>query len=173
MKIVLIGYMGSGKSAIGKKLAEILNLPFKDLDTEIENREGTTVSEIFSTKGGIYFRKIENTTLKEILALNESFVLATGGGTPCYADSITVLTNQDNVTLVYLKAPLEVLTKRLFLEKDSRPLLSHLKTEELLNDFIRKHLFERVYYYNQANKIVEVENKSIDEVVKEITSTLL
>ncbi|WP_271425224.1 shikimate kinase [Aequorivita sinensis] len=173
MKIVLIGYMGSGKSAIGKKLAELLNLPFKDLDAEIENREGTTVSEIFSTKGEIYFRKIENTILKEILALNESFVLATGGGTPCYADSITVLANQDNVTSVYLKAPLEVLTKRLFLEKDSRPLLSHLETEELLNDFIRKHLFERVYYYNQANKIVEVENKSIDEVVKEITSTLL
>ncbi|MCG2432087.1 shikimate kinase [Aequorivita xiaoshiensis] len=172
MKIVLIGYMGSGKSAIGKKLAEVLNLPFKDLDTEIENREGTTVSEIFSSRGEIYFRKIENAILKEILALDESFVLATGGGTPCYADSITVLTNRDNVTSVYLKVPLEVLTERLFFEKDSRPLLSHLETKELLNDFIRKHLFERVYYYNQANKIVEVEDKSIDEVVKEITSTL-
>ena len=173
MKIVLIGYMGSGKSAIGKKLAEVLNLPFKDLDVEIENRVGATVSEIFSTKGEIYFRKIENTILKEILALDKSFVLATGGGTPCYADSITVLTNQDNVTSVYLKVPLNVLTERLFLEKDSRPLLAHLETEELINDFIRKHLFERVYYYNQANKIIAVENRSIDEVVKEIASSLL
>ncbi|WGF92640.1 shikimate kinase [Aequorivita marisscotiae] len=172
MKIILIGYMGSGKSSVGKKLASVLNLPFKDLDTEIEQSENLSVSEIFSQKGEIYFRKTENKVLKTLLKQAGSFVLATGGGTPCYADSLTFMLEEPNTILVYLKNSLEVLTNRLLLEKEHRPLLAHLNSEEEVNDFIRKHLFERTFYYNQANIIVESSAKNIAETTEEIVGRL-
>lgn len=173
MKIVLMGYMGSGKSSVGEKLAAILKTPFIDLDLEIEKREGLSVADIFKTKGEIYFRKIENMALKEILTSEDSFILATGGGTPCYGDAITTITTQANLTSIYLKVPLDILTQRLFAEKNHRPLLSHLKTEEEINDFIRKHLFERAYFYNQASIIVENGNEGIDKTLEDIVSKLL
>ncbi|MEM0518449.1 shikimate kinase [Aequorivita flava] len=172
MKIILIGYMGSGKSSVGKKLASVLNLPFKDLDTEIEQSENLSVPEIFSQKGEIYFRKTENKVLKTLLKQAGSFVLATGGGTPCYADSLTFMLEEPNTTLVYLKNSLDVLTNRLLLEKEHRPLLAHLNSEDEVNDFIRKHLFERTFYYNQANIIVESSAKNIAETTEEIVGRL-
>ncbi len=168
MKIVLIGYMGSGKSSVGKKLAAVLGIPFKDMDDEIEKQEGISIPKIFSEKGEIYFRKVEIEVLKKILSKPEGFVLATGGGTPCYADSMNFLVKQKDVVSVYLKTPLDVLTTRLFSEKENRPLLAHLKTEENLNDFIRKHLFERAYFYNQAALIVEHGGESVNETVEKI-----
>ena len=172
MKIVLIGYMGSGKSSIGKKLAEVLGIPFKDIDTEIEKETGSSISEIFSKKGEIYFRTIENKILKKLISQSESYVLATGGGTPCYANNMDVILEKEDVITVYLKIPLDVLTSRLYLEKDSRPLLAHLKTEDELNDFLRKHLFERVYYYNHAKLVIENKDENIDEIVEKIVSKL-
>lgn len=168
MKIVLIGYMGSGKSSIGKKLAKVLGFPFTDLDSEIEKQEGRSVSEIFSKKGEIYFRKIENAVLKNILSQTGNMVLATGGGTPCYADSMLFMTEQKEVVAVYLKTPLDVLCKRLFAEKSTRPLIAHLKSEEELNDFIRKHLFERAFYYNQAHLIIENGPEDVDDIIEKI-----
>lgn len=168
MKIVLIGYMGSGKSSVGEKLADVLGMPFKDIDTEIEEQVGVPLPRIFSEKGEIYFRKIENEILKKILFQPENFVLATGGGTPCYGDSMNFITDQKDVISIYLKIPLSILVSRLFLEKENRPLLAHLKTEEDLNDFIRKHLFERAYYYNQANVIIENDSENIEETVEKI-----
>lgn len=168
MKIVLIGYMGSGKSSVGEKLALVMGIPFKDLDAEIEKQDGISIPKIFSEKGEIYFRKLENNVLKSLLATPDAFVLATGGGTPCYGDSMTYITSHEEVVSVYLKTPLDVLTTRLFSEKENRPLLAHLKTEENLNDFIRKHLFERAYFYNQAALIVENGEESINETVEKI-----
>lgn len=173
MKVVLIGYMGSGKSSIGKELAEVLKIPFRDLDDEIEKTENSSISRIFSEKGEIYFRTVENKTLKKLLLQAESFVLATGGGTPCYGDSMTFMTEKEDVRTVYLKTPLDILTSRLFLDKENRPLLAHLKTEEDLNDFIRKHLFERVYYYNQSNYVIENNDENIEDIVETIVSKLL
>lgn len=172
MKIVLLGYMGSGKSSVGEKLADVLRIPFKDMDTEIEKQVGVSIPRIFSEKGEIYFRKIENEVLKNILSEQASFVLATGGGTPCYGDSMNFITEQKNVMSIYLKTPLSILVSRLFLEKEKRPLLAHLKTEEDLDDFIRKHLFERAHYYNQANVIIENGSENIDETVEKIISKL-
>ncbi|WP_310992644.1 shikimate kinase [Aequorivita marina] len=172
MKIVLIGYMGSGKSSVGVKLAEVLKIPFKDMDSEIENNQGMSISELFSKKGEIYFRKKEHETLKQLLAQSESFVLATGGGTPCYGDNMTAMLGREDVKTVYLKLPIEVLAPRLFQEKDQRPLLAHLETEEDLNDFIRKHLFERVYYYNQSEYIMNCGNDDLDTIVEKIVLKL-
>ncbi|MEH6764652.1 shikimate kinase [Aequorivita antarctica] len=168
MKIVLIGYMGSGKSSVGKKLAAVLGIPFKDMDDEIEKQEGISIPKIFLEKGEIYFRKVEIEVLKNILSKSEGFVLATGGGTPCYADSMNFLVKQKDVVSVYLKTPIDVLTTRLFSEKENRPLLAHLKTEDNLNDFIRKHLFERGYFYNQAALTVENGGESVNETVEKI-----
>ncbi|MCB0465690.1 MAG: shikimate kinase [Aequorivita sp.] len=172
MKIVLIGYMGSGKSSVGKKLAEVLNVPFKDIDLEIENEQGSSIPDIFLNKGEVYFRKVENSILKKILSQDGNFVLATGGGTPCYADSMSFMTEQENVVTIFLKTPLTILSDRLFLEKENRPLLSHIKTPKALNDFIRKHLFERAFYYNQATEIVDNSEENIDEMVKKIVMKL-
>lgn len=163
--------MGSGKSSVGKKLAEILKIPFKDMDTEIEKQESSSISEIFSKKGEIYFRTIENKILKKLISQPESFVLATGGGTPCYGDSMALMV-KEGVMTVYLRTPLDVLTSRLFLEKEKRPLLAHLKTEEDLNDFIRKHLFERAYYYNQSKFVIENKAENIEETLEKIVLKL-
>ena len=171
MKIVLIGYMGSGKSSVGKKLASVLKVPFKDIDLEIEKREGVGISDIFAKKGEIYFRKLENTVLKDLLSTQEDFVLATGGGTPCYGDSMAFILSQENVVALYLKLGIENLTTRLYSEKNKRPLLSHLDSKEVLEDFVRKHLFERAYYYNQAHFTIENETE-IDETVEKIISKL-
>lgn len=168
MKIILVGYMGSGKSSIGKKVAEVLRLPFKDMDTEIEKAEGISVSKIFSEKGEVYFRKVENTILKEILKNPHSFVLATGGGTPCYSDAMEFIQKQKNIVSVYLKIPIDILVSRLFSEKAERPLIAHLGSEVELEDFIRKHLFERAFYYNQADLIIAVGPESVAKTVEKI-----
>ncbi len=164
--------MGSGKSSVGEKLAEVLGFSFKDLDSEIEIQENCNITEIFSKKGEIYFRKIENEVLKKILSQSGNLILSTGGGTPCYSDSMDFISAQKEVVSIYLKVPLTVLVARLFPERDSRPLLAHLKTEDEINDFIRKHLFERAFYYNQANVIVENSSNNIAETVEKIVLKL-
>lgn len=170
MKIVLLGYMGSGKSAIGSFLSEKLQIPFYDLDSEIEKIEQISIAKLFQTKGEIYFRKTENEVLKKILALEENFVLSLGGGTPCYYNNHELL-NATGILSIYLKATTDTLVKRLMNEKNSRPLL-HNQEENALRNFINKHLFDRNFYYHQANKIITVDNKSIEKIANEINSLL-
>ena len=167
MKIVLIGYMGSGKTSVGKKLASVLKLPFVDIDLEIEKKERVKIPEIFLKKGEIYFRKSENKVLKELLSKEEDFVMATGGGTPCYGDAMSLILSKENVVAIYLKMGVKNLTDRLYDEKEKRPLLAHLNSKEALEDFIRKHLFERAFFYNQAHFVIENEN-SINKTVEKI-----
>ena len=168
MKIVLLGYMGSGKSEVGQHIAAAFNLQFIDLDHEIEKEEGSTVREIFETKGEIYFRKKETAVLQKILERDTEFVLALGGGTPCYGNNIQHIKDTIGATSVYLKTSLPELSKRLFKERDKRPLISHLTSEELLDDFVRKHLFERTFYYNQSDMTVTTDSKSPREISEEI-----
>lgn len=172
IKIILIGYMGSGKTLVGKSLAIKLNLPFKDLDEEIEKVEGISIPDIFSQKGEIYFRKLENQVLKKLLLLDKGFVLATGGGTPCYADSLPAMLNTQNASTVYLKTPIHVLCDRLIKEKENRPLLAHLKTREEMLEFVGIHLFERSHFYNQAQIIVSTDESSAEEIASEIASEI-
>ena len=172
MNIILIGYMGSGKTTVGKALSDKLNYNFKDLDTEIEKKEEKKIAAIFSDKGEIYFRKNENKVLWSILSKENEVVLSTGGGTPCYGSIMDDLLKDGNVVSVYLKASLDVLTERLSSEKEKRPLLSHLKSKELLKDFIRKHLFERSFVYNKAAITVSVDNKEVSEIVEELVAKL-
>lgn len=164
--------MGSGKSTVGKHLAASLNIPFDDLDVCIENEENTTVSQIFNTKGELYFRKKEYQVLQTQIEAPSSMVLALGGGTPCYGNVMQLLNQNAKVVSVYLDVSIETLTARLFLEKEARPLIAHISEKAMLNDFIRKHLFERRFYYNQATLKISTDEKSLQEIVEEIVAQL-
>jgi len=166
MKIVLIGYMASGKSTIGKYLADRLFFPFLDLDDYIEKQEKKSIANIFKDKGEIYFRQIEHKYLKEILLSKESFVLSLGGGTPCYANNMSLI-NNSNVSSFYLQSSIKTLVDRLIREKNKRPLVASLENEKI-SEFVAKHLFERGVFYNKANFIINIDSKSTSEIVKEI-----
>ena len=172
MKIILVGYMGSGKSAIGKQLATSLSFKFIDLDEAITEETGSSISELFATKGELYFRKIERKMVEKILSDNSNLILATGGGTPCYGDMLQFLKSVAASTTVYLKTSNEELTLRLFNERQQRPLIAHLNTELLLNDFIKKHLFERSYFYNQSDLKVATDARSVETIVEEIKNNV-
>lgn len=172
-KIVLIGYMGSGKTSLGKSLAKALSMPFYDLDDVIAVEQQMDISMLFKNKGEIYFRKKEAQALFELIAKQESIVIATGGGTPCYGTIMEDLLKDQNNIIIYLKLSISLLTDRLWVHKDQRPLIAHIKTKALLEDFIRKHLFERSYYYNKAHHILTVnEADSTDAVLRSIMSKL-
>lgn len=170
MKVVLLGYMGCGKSVIGAFLSEKLQVPFYDLDNEIEKLTQNSISKLFQTKGEIYFRKKENEILKTFLDKENDFVLSLGGGTPCYYNNHELLLRED-VFSIYLKASADTLVSRLLKEKAQRPLL-HNQDEVSLKDFINKHLFDRSFYYHQATKIITVDDKTIDQITKEINNLL-
>ncbi|MFV9482809.1 shikimate kinase [Christiangramia sp. ASW11-125] len=172
MKFFLIGYMGSGKSTVGKLLSEELNHKFYDLDQEIEKEYGLAISEIFARRGEIFFRKAERKMLQKLIDLDEDAIVSLGGGTPCYGDNMELIKNADLVRSIYLKLNIQTLLQRLKQEKEDRPMISHLETEELLEEFIRKHLFERGFYYNQSEKILDCNDKDPSEITQELMETL-
>ncbi|WP_127845774.1 shikimate kinase [Psychroflexus aestuariivivens] len=163
MKIVLLGYMGVGKTSLGRSLAEALSLNFIDLDRYIENKEDASIKDIFKTKGEIYFRKIETQYLNEILEDKSDFVLSLGGGTPVYANNMSQISTTKNLLSIYLKLDLKILTERLFLERQKRPLIAHYNDLNAFEEFVRKHLFERQQFYFQADIVLEISNLNIEE----------
>ncbi len=168
MNIILLGYMGSGKSTIGSKLASAINFEFIDLDDYIESKEGIAIPEIFETKGEIYFRKVEHNYLKEILLKKTKYVLSLGGGTPCYAGNMELIKSTSVTISFYLKASIKELVTRLIKEKERRPLVARFINEEELSEFIGKHLFERNYFYNQSDKQIVIDGKSKGKIVEEL-----
>ena len=166
MKIVLLGYMASGKSTIGRVLSDTLFSPFIDLDNYIENKEKKTIGNIFKDKGEIYFRRIEHKYLKEILSSQENFVLSLGGGTPCYADNMNLI-KTSGTTSFYLQATIKTLTDWKKKKKSNRPLMASLENEKI-PEFVAKHLFERRAFYEQANTTLKTDAKSTSEIVKEL-----
>ena len=171
MKIVLMGYMASGKSTVGKLLARQLGADFIDLDEYIEAQEKKSISTIFLEKGEIYFRKLEHQMLTKVLDENPSMVLSTGGGTPCYGNNMqTILEHADHS--VYLQLPIPELVDRISKEKEQRPLVRNIADADL-PEFIGKHLFERIPYYSLATHVVDCGGKDVETVVKEIGERLL
>lgn len=169
-KIILLGYMGCGKSTIAEKLSGLLHLPFVDLDKSIEAKARMTINQIFETFGEVYFRKLEHDVFVELLATSKNQIIGLGGGTPCYANNHELLKGE-GITSIYLKASVETLFNRLSHNKSKRPIVAN-KSEAELKEFIAKHLFDRSYYYNQAEYKVAVDGKSIDETVTDIMSIL-
>jgi shikimate kinase len=168
MIIVLIGYMASGKTSVGKKLAKKLNYNFIDLDDFIEERENRSVTEVFKIKGEVYFRKQEALYLNMLLKSETNTILSVGGGTPCYSGNMDVILNSNKVKSIYLKASLKTLVNKLMKKKATRPLIAHIQTKTEMTEFIGKHLFERIQFYNQAEIQVSIDNKTKDAIVEDI-----
>ena len=171
MKIVLVGYMGSGKSIIGELLSEKSSLEFIDLDSEIEKVEKKSIKLIFAQKGEVYFRKLEHQVFNQLMQSNQNVIISTGGGTPCYANNHVYLT-QNGVISVYLKASVETLFSRLKNEKTKRPLLQD-KTNDEMKEFIAIHLFERSFFYAKCTSTIFVDDKTPAEIVYEIEKLIV
>jgi len=169
-KIIMLGYMGCGKTTIAQKLSSLIQIPYVDLDKYIELKSEMTINQIFETFGEVYFRKLEQDIFVQLLASPENQIIGLGGGTPCYANNHELLKGE-GITSIYLKASVETLFSRLVYNKSKRPILAN-KTEAELKEFIAKHLFERSYYYNQAEYKVNVDDQSIDETVAAIVVLL-
>jgi shikimate kinase len=151
-RIILIGYMGSGKTTVGKALSKETGMMFYDLDWYIESRMRKTVSQIFAERGEEGFRKIEYNMLHEVAEF-EDVIISCGGGTPCFFDNMDYLNQQGDV--VYLKATPETLYKHLLMAKIERPLLKDKSPEELIA-YITEHLKERAPFYEKARYTLDV-----------------
>ena len=163
--------MGSGKSTLGKILAQEQDMNFIDFDDFLEEKEGKSISEIFNEQGEIYFRKKEALYLQELLQGYDNSVISLGGGTPCYGDAMQRI-NEAEGTSVYINVPVKELASRLWSQREHRPVLKHQDTPEKLEEFVRKHLFERSFYYNQAAVKIMVKEQSVDELIAALTTKL-
>lgn len=161
-RVIIIGYMGSGKTTVGHALSQELGLPFYDLDWYIETRMHCTVKQIFDEKGEEGFRKIEHSLLHE-LAEFENVIISCGGGTPCFFDNIDYINRQGET--VYLKCSPDVLYKHLKMGKTVRPLLLN-KTPDEVKTFIEAQLKEREPFYGKAKHIVDVSLMDNKEKIK-------
>ena len=170
MIIILLGYMGSGKSVVGKILAGELSCRFTDLDAFIEQHEKKSIPALFREKGEVYFRRKETFYLTELIENEENIVISLGGGTPCYgANMERILKHTSHV--FYLKASVDTLVQRLEEERQQRPLLETVK-KAALPEFIRKHLFERSHFYLKAPYVIAVDGLQVEEIVSEIARKL-
>lgn len=167
-RIILIGYMGAGKTTIGRQLAMALGLQFYDLDWYIEMRYHKKVSEIFAEQGEEHFRDLEQRMLHEVAEF-EDVVISCGGGTPCYGDNMQYMNQQAET--VYLKLTPETLCEHLMMGRTVRPLILG-KTGDELQEYIRQSLEAREPFYSQAKHIVDVSLMDNFEKI-EITINLL
>lgn len=160
-KIFLIGFMGSGKTTQGKKLAKALDKPFIDLDNYIEKKEEMPIDKIFSTKGEDYFREKESEYLKQVIARYPKSVVSLGGGAACYHNNISQILKAG--TVVYIEMPAESLHYRLSQSETQRPLLQNKSLEESL-EFIKTLLRYREPFYSQAHITVNGINLTTDKL---------
>ena len=151
-RIFLIGYMGAGKTTVGKVLSQQLELSFIDLDHYIEGRYHKTVGQLFAERGEEAFRDIERRMLREVAAF-EDVLVSTGGGAPCFFDNIEFMNSKAQT--IYLKATPEILFQHLKMGKNERPLLKN-KTDEELMQFITESLATREPYYSKADYIFDI-----------------
>jgi shikimate kinase len=162
--------MGCGKSTIAKNLSIITKIPFVDLDAFIEEKMGLSINLIFEQFGEIKFRKMEHEAFTELLNDPSDTIIGLGGGTPCYANNHQLLRGENRVS-IYLRASIDTLFNRLVVNKNKRPLLAS-KSDAEMKEFIAVHLFERSYYYNQAQYTVLVDDKTVDQTILDILAVL-
>lgn len=158
--------MGCGKTHWGKAVGEKLKLPFFDLDEEIVKSEGKTITELFAEMGEEYFRMAERDMLRKITDEHKSFVMATGGGTPCFFNNIDYL-NQHGLT-AWINCSVDCLFGRLVKEKDKRPLIRSLDDDQL-RGYIQKKYFDRKIFYQKAKLIFqESSGLTLERMVSEL-----
>lgn len=145
-RFFLVGFMGSGKSTLGRDLALRLSFEFLDLDEWIEQQSGKSITDLFSIHGEAGFRTLESTTLRELKVRNR-LIVSCGGGTPCHDNNMEWM--NENGTTIFLNTPVEVLFQRLEKQKSHRPLIAKMNSKRL-KSFIETRLAERMPYYAQA-----------------------
>lgn len=160
MNIFLIGFMGCGKSTIGKKLAKLIDYDFIDFDQLIENKEKLNINDIFNLKGEGYFRELETTLLNNLNSKNT--IISLGGGTPCFNNNMSII-NQKGLS-IYLKLPAKTLAKRLADSKTKRPLIEDVKhNPSALINRIDDMLIEREPFYLKADIIFNSINMNVEK----------
>lgn len=164
MQIVLIGYMGSGKTTVGKQLAKAMGLRFIDLDHFFEARYKISVYDFFQKYDEQAFRLIETKLLKEALQYH-NIILSTGGGTPCFGENMKIIL--EKAFAIYIKMPPTALTARLHNARRKRPLIRDQKTINL-KTYIQNHLREREPYYRQAHLVINGQNIDIPQLSENI-----
>lgn len=151
-RIIIIGYMGSGKTTVGKSLAKDTGMPFYDLDWYIEGRMHRTIKQIFDERGEEGFRRLESTMLHEVAEF-ENVIISCGGGTPCFYDNMDYINQQGES--VFLKCTPDVLYNHLKMGRTERPLLMG-KTPEEVQAYIKEQLTVRTPYYSKAKHTIDV-----------------
>lgn len=167
-RIFLIGYMGAGKTTVGKDLSKRLGLSFIDLDCYIEGRYLKTVGQLFAERGEEAFREIERKMLREV-AMFEDVLVSTGGGAPCFFDNMEFMNACG--TTVYLQVSVNELTKRLEVGKHTRPVLKG-RSGESLKLFISENLEKRNPYYTKASILFDAEKMLTETDVCDISTAL-
>jgi len=165
VKIFLIGFMGSGKTHWGRLLSEKLGMRFFDLDEQVTEHAGRPIAEIFATDGEEHFRLLEKEVLYILTESHDNFVMACGGGSPCYFNNIEYM--KQSGTTVWINTPLDTLFERLVNEKDKRPLIKDLSGEQL-KGFIGKKFADRKIYYEQADVTVDEEPVQLEQLIEKI-----
>jgi shikimate kinase len=158
--------MGSGKTHWGRLLSQKLGIPFFDLDEQVTEHAGRSIVEIFAKEGEEQFRLLEKDVLHIITESHDVFVMACGGGTPCYFNNIEYM-HQSGGTTVWINTPLDKLFHRLLKEKDKRPLIKELSDDQLRN-FINKKFSNRKIYYEQADVIVDEEPVELEKLIAKV-----
>ena len=167
-RIILIGYMGAGKTTIGMTLSRLTSMQFIDLDQRIENHFQQRISEMFATKGEDIFRQREHEMLKEVLK-NPNVIIATGGGTPCFYDNMKLMNEQAET--VFLNCKTQSIIEHLHISHSSRPLLDG-KTDEELKMFIQNSINDRIRYYSQAQHVIDIPTLHTKEDIEEIAKKI-
>ena len=163
MRIYLIGFMGAGKTRLGKELAQLMGFSFIDLDQLIVEQQGQSISRIFETKGEAYFRALEKETLLKT-SLYKDTIISTGGGTPCFYDNMNWINTAG--TSIFLDVDHKILCERLWRGRHKRPLIKKLSQAEL-NAFVEEKMLARLAFYTQAHvhyKILIEDQKSAAEL---------
>lgn len=170
MILFLVGYMGSGKTTIGRKLARRFHARFYDTDTLIEEQEGAAIADIFRYEGEAHFREVERATVERITSLDGPCFIATGGGLPCHGDNMQRL-NRAGIT-VYLRRSAENIASRLSpYGRAKRPRLRGLSDEQLVG-FMRRDMDEHEAVYAQAQLVIDADRYSDEQIVDLIADTL-
>ena len=170
MKVFVVGYMASGKSTFGKRLAEKLDTVFIDLDRYIEQHTGNSISEIFRSQGEKGFRKLETEMLRKAVGEQSDAVVACGGGTPCFSNNMEYL-NENGIT-VFMETSIPILISRLVEESESRPLMAG-KTEDEIREKVLSQLCERLPVYLEAKLKWSGDELDTPEQIEENVSSFI
>jgi len=171
MIIIIVGYSGSNKIEIAKILAKKIKFNFFDLYKIIEENEKLSISQIINNKGDVYFRNLESKHLKQIVNHNFDLVLSINEGTPCYANNINYI-NQKNVVSIYLKYSIDNLLNNILNDRTILDSFPPNDNNNQLKEYIGKHLFERIPYYNKCKTIIDCDNISENKIVEKILDNL-